>query len=73
MHEGSRLSSGFSSGLSAEEFWKSGNVSVWAFGCTHWNCDFVDELGNGKRVLTDQRGYNFAQAAGFEGGKVIEL
>lgn len=49
----------------------SKNVKVWAFGHTHWNCDFVEE--GGKRVLTNQRGYYFSQAVGFEAGKCIEL
>jgi hypothetical protein len=73
VHAGSKLSSGFASDLSREECWKSENVKAWAFGHTHWNCDFLDEQGNGKMVLTDQRGYYFAQAAGFDGGKLVEL
>jgi len=70
-HTNSKISSGFASDLSGEVCWTSGNVVAWAFGHTHFNCDFV-ELGSGKRVVTNQRGYYFQQAVGFDGGKIVE-
>ena len=71
-HTGSKISSGFSSDLKDEICWKHENVKVWAFGHTHFNCDFEDE-GNRKRVVTNQRGYYFRQAIGFDGLKTIEF
>jgi hypothetical protein len=70
-HSQSKISSGFSTDLSGEICWTSRNVKVWAFGHTHFNCDFI-ENGSGKRVLTNQRGYYFSQSAGFDGKKSIE-
>ncbi|MCJ1366316.1 hypothetical protein MMC16_005444 [Acarospora aff. strigata] len=70
-HAQSKISSGFSSDLSAEVCWTSQNVKVWAFGHTHFNCDFLDP-GTGKRIVTNQRGYYFRQSAGFDERKVIE-
>lgn len=69
---GSQLSSGFSSDLSREVCWTNSNVRIWAFGHTHFNCDFLDTETR-KRVVTNQRGYYFSQSAGFEGKKVIEI
>ena len=63
--ESSPLSSGFSTDLSGELCWMNPQVKVWAFGHTHYNCDFVDEK-TGKRVIANQRGYYFAQANSFD-------
>ncbi|KUJ14450.1 uncharacterized protein LY89DRAFT_589772 [Mollisia scopiformis] len=71
-HSQSKISSGFSTDLSGEFCWTSGNVKAWAFGHTHFNCDFVDGV-NAKRVLTNQRGYCFKQSVGFDATKCIEL
>ena len=68
----SNVSSGFSTDLQEQLSWKNERVKVWAFGHTHFNCDFVDE-GTGKRVVTNQKGYCFAQADDFEEGKCIEV
>ncbi|KAL3417807.1 calcineurin-like phosphoesterase [Phlyctema vagabunda] len=69
---GSKISSAFSTDLSRAPSWLSDGVKVWAFGHTHYNCDFVDGH-TGKRVLTNQRGYYFKQAEGFDGDKCIEI
>ncbi|TVY19716.1 Uncharacterized protein LARI1_G003228 [Lachnellula arida] len=69
-HAQSKISSGFASDLSGEECWRSANVKVWAFGHTHFNCDFVE---GGKRVVTNQRGYYFSQAVGFDGEMCVEV
>jgi Calcineurin-like phosphoesterase len=68
----SQISSAFSSDLSNEICWTTLNVKIWAFGHTHFNCDFLDR-GSGKRVVTNQRGYYFSQSEGFDESKVIEI
>lgn len=71
-HANSKISSGFSSDLSGQVCWTSRNVKVWAFGHTHFNCDFVEPVA-GKRAVTNQRGYYFSQSVGFDEKKVIEV
>lgn len=71
-HKDSNISSGFMTDLSGERCWQRDNVKLWAFGHTHFNCDFI-ETETGKRVVTNQRGYYFAQAAGFDSEKIVEL
>ncbi|KAM5464236.1 hypothetical protein MauCBS54593_007055 [Microsporum audouinii] len=66
MHIGSPISTGFATDLTGEECWKSPNVCLWAFGHTHFNCDFTVELeGSRRRIVTNQRGYYFKQAENF--------
>jgi hypothetical protein len=55
-HAGSPVTSGFATDLSGEDCWKSRSVTMWAFGHTHYSCDFTDELG--KRVVANQRWYS---------------
>lgn len=69
-HANSKISSGFSTDLSNEPSWTNGVVRLWAFGHTHFNCDYYDGV---KRVFTNQRGYYFAQAPGFDETKVVEV
>lgn len=70
-HGTSRISSGFSTDLRETLIHKSVEVKLWAFGHTHFNCDFID---NGdKRIVANQRGYYFSQAAAFEEAKVVEV
>lgn len=71
-HGSSQISSGFMTDLSEERCWKSEVVTLWAFGHTHFNCDFRDPR-TGKRVLSNQRGYYFSQSTGFDGEKIVEL
>ena len=66
----SNISSGFSTDLTNQACWKCRSVTLWAFGHTHFNCEFDDD---GKKIFTNQRGYYFAQAAGFRQQKVLEL
>lgn len=73
-HVGSRISSAFSTDLSGEKCFTSGRVKVWASGHTHFNYDFMVERADSAgplRLLTNQYGYCFAQAGGFDGGKTI--
>ncbi|KAJ0159423.1 hypothetical protein CTA2_9708 [Colletotrichum tanaceti] len=72
----SRITSGFATDLSGEACFKSARVEAWAFGHTHFNCDFAVERDGGAgpvRLLTNQRGYYFSQSAGFDGEKLFEL
>lgn len=71
-HTSSRISSGFMTDLSEEGCCKNAAITAWAFGHTHYNCDFSTDL-TGMRLLTNQRGYYFSQAKGFEPGKVLVL
>ncbi|KAK4208926.1 hypothetical protein QBC37DRAFT_475766 [Rhypophila decipiens] len=64
------LVSAFSTDLSGQACFKTGKVKVWAFGHTHWNCDFVVARGG---LKTAARGSFFRLAAGFDVGKVVEL
>jgi len=71
-HKSSPLSSGFMTDLSQELCFASERVAVWAFGHTHFNCDFEHETHQ-TRLVTNQRGYYFAQSKGFDPGKTVEL
>lgn len=75
-HFGSSITSAFSSDLSKEKCFRSGRVKLWAFGHTHYNCDFVVDREDGAdplRLMTNQRGYYFAQSKGFDGEKTVEV
>lgn len=74
-HVGSKITAGFSTDLSHTPCFVSPKVKVWAFGHTHYNCDFMVERESGHplRLLTNQRGYYFAQAQGFDGNKTVEV
>ncbi|RMY14527.1 hypothetical protein D0868_01415 [Hortaea werneckii] len=65
----------FSTDLSGQMCFESEKVRVWAFGHTHYNCNFEIERGERAplKVVTNQRGYYFAQAAGFDDEKVVDL
>ncbi|TDZ53110.1 Uncharacterized protein CTRI78_v007187 [Colletotrichum trifolii] len=72
-HVNSPITPGFATDLSAEICFKSTNVKVWAFGHTHYNCDFTVERESGVplRLLANQRGCYFSQAEGFDEGKIV--
>lgn len=70
-HKNSPLQSGFATDLGGEACWTSEAVKLWAFGHTHYNCDFTDE--HGKRIYSNQRGYSFSQSPGFDGTAVVEV
>ncbi|KAI9805444.1 MAG: hypothetical protein M1825_000695 [Sarcosagium campestre] len=71
-HVQSPISSGFSTDLSGEECWTNAAVKLWAFGHTHYNCDFEDAERE-KRIVTNQRGYYFSQAENFVPKKVVSI
>jgi hypothetical protein len=55
-HADSPISSAFVSDISEETCWTSPAVKMWAFGHTHYSCEFRDEK-TGKLVLSNQKGY----------------
>jgi hypothetical protein len=69
----SKISSGFATDLSGEECWRAENVILWAFGHTHYNFDRFHDWETGKLVYSNQRGYYFAQAAGFLEEDMVDL
>ncbi|GKT51495.1 uncharacterized protein ColSpa_11676 [Colletotrichum spaethianum] len=72
LHANSNLKSGFSTDLRDQPCWENPQVKLWAFGHTHYNCDFVDE-GTRKRVYTNQKGYSEGRSAGFRAGNVVQI
>ncbi|KAI5864938.1 Metallo-dependent phosphatase-like protein [Durotheca rogersii] len=74
-HTESLITSGFSTDLSGEPCFKSDKVKLWAFGHTHFNCDFaVQREGAGPlRLVTNQRGYYFTPAARFDGEMTVQV
>ncbi|PPJ54295.1 hypothetical protein CBER1_06584 [Cercospora berteroae] len=74
-HINSPITPGFSTDLSSQPCMTSENVVLWAFGHTHYNCDFsfLRENGIPLRLMTNQRGYYYSQAEGFDEEKVVEL
>jgi 3',5'-cyclic AMP phosphodiesterase CpdA len=75
-HAGSRIRSAFSTDLSKEKCFRSGRVKLWAFGHTHYNCDFVVDREDGAgplRLVANQRGYYFSQSEGFDSDKTVEV
>ena len=75
-HATSLITSAFSTDLSEEKCFKSKKVKTWAFGHTHYNCDFIVERKDSAgslRLLANQRGYYFAQADGYDGEKTVDI
>lgn len=75
-HSGSPIASAFATDLSGEACYKSDKVRLWAFGHTHYSCDFTVERKDGAsplRLLANQKGYYFAQAEGYDCVKTVEL
>ncbi|KAL8404533.1 hypothetical protein RB594_009401 [Gaeumannomyces avenae] len=74
-HANSAIASAFATDLSGEKCFRSAKVRLWAFGHTHWNCDFtVERRGAGPlRLVTNQRGYYFSQAQAFDAAKTMEI
>ncbi|KIW16414.1 hypothetical protein PV08_06466 [Exophiala spinifera] len=76
-HAASPITSAFSTELCREPCFQSDKVALWAFGHTHFNCDFTVERASHPagplRLLANQRGYYFAQANGFDVEKTVEI
>ncbi|GFF68152.1 hypothetical protein IFM47457_01964 [Aspergillus lentulus] len=70
-HKHSDVTSAFMTDLSSEECWMANAVKAWAFGHTHYNCQFTDERG--KVVLANQKGYQMFPRKSFDAGNVFRL
>lgn len=70
-YRNSEVTSGFMNDLSKEECWKNSAIVMWAFGHTRFNCDFVDEQG--KRIVTNQKGYYSIPQSSFQASKTYEI
>jgi hypothetical protein len=67
-----QVRSAFVTDLSDQICWTSANVRLWAFGHTHFNCDFED-LGTKKRVVANQKGYRRSELETFDASKVVKV
>ncbi|KAF7511269.1 hypothetical protein GJ744_004834 [Endocarpon pusillum] len=70
--DSAQTNSAFATDLSAEKCWLSTQVKLWAFGHTHFNCDFQDPRTT-KRVLTNQKGYSRAESITFDVTKTVSV
>ncbi|KAI0639503.1 Ser/Thr protein phosphatase protein [Trametes polyzona] len=68
LYDGSPIGSAFSTELVGGPCWKP-QVKVWAFGHTHWACDFERE---GIRVVSNPKGYK-GGGTGFDPEKVVVI
>ncbi|KAI0090970.1 Ser/Thr protein phosphatase protein [Irpex rosettiformis] len=68
-NQGKSTSTAFATELMAEPVCTAGTVKVWAFGHTHWCCDFVRR---GIRVFSNQKGRGDG-VEGFDRCKVLSL
>jgi hypothetical protein len=57
-HRGSSTNCGFRTDLSGEVCWTSGRVKMWAYGHTHFSCQFREGGEGGMLVVSNQMGYN---------------
>jgi Calcineurin-like phosphoesterase len=55
-NDSTQTNSAFATDMSKEVCWSSTQVRLWAFGHTHYNCDFEDPHTK-KRVFASQKGY----------------
>lgn len=73
-HWDSELTSAFSTDLAGETCFNAPKVRVWAFGHTHYNCDFSFDRGRDTpplRLVSNQYGYPWAQAQGYDAEKTV--
>jgi hypothetical protein len=70
--DASQVRSAFSTNLSKELCWTCLQVKLWAFGHTHFNCDFNDPQ-TGKRAYSNQKGYRRAEVVDFDALKVTQV
>lgn len=72
LQDSSEVQSAFATDLSNQVCWTSPQVKLWAFGHTHFNCDF-NEPKTGKRIVANQKGYRREEAVTFDGTKVVAV
>ncbi|KAI1386177.1 uncharacterized protein F4822DRAFT_444663 [Hypoxylon trugodes] len=61
----------WSSDMSVHPVWYMDNIKLWAFGCTGYNCDYVDEATK-TRIYSNQRG-RFRECSDFGLWKVVDV
>lgn len=69
-HRGSPVSSGFATGLSGERWWADPAVVFWAFGHTHFSCNFR-KGGAGKTIYASHKGSAHSQGDGLDGDGTV--
>ncbi|QPG93587.1 hypothetical protein C2857_001046 [Epichloe festucae Fl1] len=73
-HFNTPLSHGFTTNLRKEACFRSRRVRLWAFGHTHYNCDFVLDREKGEepiRLVTNQKGYEGEKVGNFDPEGVV--
>lgn len=68
--DSAQVTSAFATDLSDEICWRNTQVKIWAFGHTHFNCDFEDPHTK-KRVIANQKGYRRAESITFDAEKIV--
>jgi hypothetical protein len=63
-HRGSSTNCGFRTDLSGEMCWTSKRVKMWAYGHTHFSCQFREGGEEGMLVVSNQMGYNKSKEVG---------
>ncbi|TGO30594.1 hypothetical protein BPAE_0004g00510 [Botrytis paeoniae] len=69
LEDSNQVRSAFVTDLSDQVCWTSSSVRLWAFGHTHYNCDF-EEKGTGKRIVANQKGYKRSEVDTFDVAKL---
>jgi hypothetical protein len=72
LKDASEIISAFVTDLSGNVCWKSSLVRIWAFGHTHFNCNFRDPI-TGKMVVTNQKGYSRHEKVDFDKDLVVSI
>ncbi|KAF7953602.1 uncharacterized protein EAE97_001001 [Botrytis byssoidea] len=72
LEDSNQVRSAFVTDLSDQICWTSSSVRLWAFGHTHYNCDFVEE-GTEKRIVANQKGYKRSEVNTFDVAKVVDI
>ncbi|TGO68779.1 hypothetical protein BOTNAR_0020g00530 [Botryotinia narcissicola] len=72
LEDSNQVRSAFVTDLSDQICWTSSSVRLWAFGHTHYNCDFMEE-GTEKRIVANQKGYKRIEVDTFDMAKVVEI
>lgn len=70
--DSAQVTSAFATDLSKEICWSSAQVKLWAFGHTHFNCDFEDPHTK-KRIFANQKGYRRAESLTFDATKIVHV
>ncbi|KAL8992530.1 MAG: hypothetical protein Q9169_007029 [Polycauliona sp. 2 TL-2023] len=72
VRDDAQIQSAFVTDLSKEPCWRCPQVKLWAFGHTHFNCDFADPA-TGKRIVANQKGYRRQEVMSFDATKTVAV